>query len=67
MEYQYQSLVLEILPHPHGCELRFWPDREARPGSDDPPRFSLLLTREGFQALTAKVREFEEYLDLFES
>ncbi len=67
MEYQYQNLVVGILPHPHGCELRFRPDRKLRPESGDPPKFSLLLTREGFQVLAEQVREFEEYLDLFES
>ena len=67
MEYRYDGLVMEILPHAHGCELRFWPDAGARRGSDHPPRFALFLTREGLQALAMKIREFQEQQELFES
>ena len=58
MEFHYHNISLEIEPHDDGFELQFGPAAGSAQGSDDPPQFSLTLTREGLQALAQYIQDF---------
>ena len=67
MEFHYQELRVEIGPDLQGYRLQFEPDLAIRPVPDDPDLslmpFSLVLTREGLQALAKQIPEVLETPD----